>query len=148
MANHNDGHNFVTDDNTGGHFVFECGNCGHVGSSANMQGGEPIGFEGDYGDCYCPKCNDVDPDECTNAALVWNVQQRKINELEQKLLLIESERDNAIERLTQLNRALDVALKKVDEISTIYPLPNSLNNTLNKVSELSTTFETRERDTK
>ncbi|EMQ4301545.1 hypothetical protein WG886_002200 [Yersinia enterocolitica] len=72
---------YVTDDNTGGYFVVECGNCGEVFPSQKLDGGDAIADSGDYGDAYCPHCNETDPDECANVGLVWNVQQAKINAL-------------------------------------------------------------------
>lgn len=72
---------YVTDDNTGGYFVVECGNCGEVLPSQKLGGGGAIADTGDYGDSYCPHCNAVDPDECDNVGLVWNIQQAKINAL-------------------------------------------------------------------
>lgn len=81
MGKDKDGVNFVTDDNTGGYFVCECQSCGEVFNSKSCNGGESIADTGDYGDCYCPHCGEVDPMECDNPALVWNVQQKKINEL-------------------------------------------------------------------
>ncbi|WP_206186968.1 hypothetical protein [Yersinia massiliensis] len=72
---------YVTDDNTGGYFVVECENCGEVFPSQKLGGGGAIADTGDYDDAYCPHCNAVDPDECYNAGLVWNIQQAKINAL-------------------------------------------------------------------
>ncbi len=72
---------YVTDDNSGGYFVVECGNCGEIFPSQKLDGGGAIADTGDYGDSYCPHCNAVDPDECDNAGLVWNIQQAKINAL-------------------------------------------------------------------
>ncbi|MDH1634683.1 hypothetical protein [Aeromonas caviae] len=84
MSKDIDGVDFVTDNNTGGYFVMECQNCGEVFNSKHCNGGESIADTGDYGDCYCPHCGQVDPMECDNANLVWNVQQKKINQLNQK----------------------------------------------------------------
>lgn len=81
MAKDTDCVNFVTDDNTGGYFVCECQNCGEVFNSKDCDGGGANADAGDYGDCYCPHCNQVDPEECDNPNLVWNVQQAKINRL-------------------------------------------------------------------
>ncbi|EPA7489325.1 hypothetical protein ACRARQ_003777 [Yersinia enterocolitica] len=72
---------YVADNNTGGYYVVECGNCGEVFPSQQLDGGGAIADTGDYDDAYCPHCNAVDPDECYNAGLVWNVQQAKINAL-------------------------------------------------------------------
>lgn len=95
MSKDSDGIDFVTDNNTGGHFVCECQNCGEVFNSQNMDGGEPNADAGDFGDCYCPKCGQVDPEECTNANLVWNVQQKKIN-------AINVERDELLSALQEV----------------------------------------------
>ncbi|QWL69371.1 hypothetical protein HQ397_03995 [Aeromonas hydrophila] len=81
MSKDTDGVNFVTDDNTGGYYVCECQSCGEVFSSRDCGGGGQIADTGDYDDAYCPHCGQVDPLECDNPALVWNVQQKKINEL-------------------------------------------------------------------
>lgn len=81
MSKDTDGVNFVTDDNTGGYYVCECQGCGEVFSSRDCGGGGQIADTGDYDDTYCPHCDQVDPLECDNPALVWNVQQKKINEL-------------------------------------------------------------------
>lgn len=95
MSKDTDGLDFVTDNNTGGHFVCECQSCGEVFNSQDMDGGEPNADAGDYGDCYCPKCGQVDPEECTNANLVWNVQQKKIN-------LLVAQRDELVAAYTNL----------------------------------------------
>ncbi|HEN3655863.1 TPA: hypothetical protein U5E37_003859 [Yersinia enterocolitica] len=84
---------YVTDDNTGGYFVVECGNCGEVFPSQKLDGGGAIADSGDYGDAYCPHCNETDPDECANVGLVWNVQQAKINALIAQLEAAQKERD-------------------------------------------------------
>jgi hypothetical protein len=81
MSKDTDCVNFVTDDNTGGYFVMQCQGCDEVFNSKECNGGESIADTGDHGDVYCPHCGEVDPDECDNPALVWNVQQRKINKL-------------------------------------------------------------------
>jgi len=85
MPKDKDGVNFVTDNNTGGHYVCQCQGCDEVYSSRSMDGGEPNADAGDYGDSYCPHCEQVDPEECDNPNLVWNVQQKKINTLRQAL---------------------------------------------------------------
>ncbi|HDL8284435.1 TPA: hypothetical protein PXQ99_001194 [Yersinia enterocolitica] len=84
---------YVTDDNTGGYFVVECGYCGEVFPSQKLDGGDAIADSGDYGDTCCPHCNETDPDECANVGLVWNVQQAKINALIAKLEAAQKERD-------------------------------------------------------
>ena len=83
---------FVTDDNTGGYYVAECEECGNIFPSQTCDGGEQIADTGDYSDCYCPLCGHVDPQECDNANLVWNVQQLKIVNLTKQL---EAERQRA-----------------------------------------------------
>lgn len=75
----------VTHDNTGGPFVVECQGCGGVYPSFQCLGGGQIADTGDYEDARCPHCDQVDPEECDNAALAWNTQQLKINELQQRL---------------------------------------------------------------
>lgn len=81
MSKDTHGMNFVTDNNTGGYFVMQCQSCDEVFNSKSCDGGEPNADAGDYGDAYCPHCGQVDPEECDNPNLVWNVQQKKINEL-------------------------------------------------------------------
>ena len=76
---------FVTDDNTGGYYVAECEECGKIFPSQTCDGGGEIADSGDYGDCYCPHCGFIDPLECDNANLVWNVQQLKIVNLTKQL---------------------------------------------------------------
>jgi len=76
-----DGPNFVTDDNTGGYFVMDCEECGHIFNSGGAPGGGPIADTGDYGDCYCPNCEAADPAEADNPGRVWNAQQARINQL-------------------------------------------------------------------
>jgi len=83
---------FVTDDNTGGYYVAECDDCGEIFPSQNSDGGGQIADTGDYDDFYCPHCGNVDPEECDNANLVWNVQQSKIIKLNSQL---EAERQRA-----------------------------------------------------
>lgn len=81
MPHHRDGENFVTDNNTGGYYVCKCQSCDAIFNSKHCNGGEPIADQGDFGDAYCPNCGEVDPNECDDAAAVWNTQQRKINKL-------------------------------------------------------------------
>lgn len=38
------------------YFMVTCDNCGWIGSSGHLDGGEPIADTGDYNDCYCPSC--------------------------------------------------------------------------------------------
>lgn len=91
MSKDTDGVNFVTDDNTGGYYVCECQSCGEVFSSRDCGGGGHIADTGDYDDAYCPHCDQVDPLECDNPALAWNVQQRKINKLEEAYQFLAAE---------------------------------------------------------
>ncbi|MDF1895124.1 hypothetical protein [Rahnella contaminans] len=86
---------FVTDDNTGGYYVAECEECGQIFPSQTCDGGEQIADSGDYGDCYCPHCGFIDPLECDNANLVWNVQQLKIANLTNQLEAERQRADNA-----------------------------------------------------
>lgn len=72
---------YVADNNTGGYYVVECGNCGEVLPSQRLEDGDAIGHSGEDDDTYCPHCHEVDPDKCNNVGLVWNVQQAKINAL-------------------------------------------------------------------
>lgn len=97
---------YVTDDNTGGYFVVECGNCGEVLPSQKLGGGGAIADTGDYGDSYCPHCNAVDPDECDNVGLVWNIQQAKINAL--------------ISQLEAAQKENGVVRNKYESMSTAY----------------------------
>ena len=92
----------VTHDNTGGPFVVECQGCGEVYPSFHCLGGEQIADTGDYEDARCPHCDQVDPQECDNAALAWNTQQLKINELQQRL----NETDQRIDELGQSKELL------------------------------------------
>lgn len=82
---------YVTDDNTGGYFVMECENCSEIYPSQHANGGGAIADTGDYDDASCPHCGSIDPDECDNIGLVWNVQQAKINALLAKLEAAEKE---------------------------------------------------------
>ncbi|MCJ8207677.1 hypothetical protein [Pseudomonas sp. RGM2987] len=75
----------VTHDNTGGPFVVECQGCGEVYPSFHCLGGGQIADTGDHEDARCPHCEQVGPEECDNAALAWNTQQLRINELQQRL---------------------------------------------------------------
>lgn len=86
----------VTHDNTGGPFVVECQGCGSVYPSFQCLGGGQIADTGDYDDARCPHCEQVDPEECENVGLVWNTQQLRINELQQRL----NAADQRIDELT------------------------------------------------
>ena len=86
----------VTHDNTGGPFVVECQGCGEVYPSFHCVGVGQIADTGDYEDASCPHCEQVDPDECDNAALAWNTQQLKINELQ----LLLNAADQRVDELT------------------------------------------------
>ncbi|WP_186377986.1 hypothetical protein [Yersinia kristensenii] len=106
---------YVTDDNTGGYFVVECGNCGEVFPSQKLDGGDAIADSGDYGDAYCPHCNETDPDECANVGLVWNVQQAKINALIAQLEAAQKERDEATQRLIRYSMSAGEADQRMCE---------------------------------
>lgn len=106
---------YVTDDNSGGYFVVECGNCGEIFPSQKLDGGGAIADTGDYGDSYCPHCNAVDPDECDNAGLVWNIQQAKINALIAQLEAVQKERDE----LKELNRHFDLSIRKTEGVNEV-----------------------------
>lgn len=86
----------VTHENTGGPFVVECQGCGEVYPSFHCLGGGQIADTGDHEDARCPHCAQIDPEECDNAALAWNTQQLKINELQQRL----NAADQRIDELT------------------------------------------------
>lgn len=79
---------YVVDNNTGGYYLAECQGCGEIFPSNECHGGRPIADSGDHDDGYCPLCGETDPDECVNAALAWNVQQKRILELENALMLL------------------------------------------------------------
>lgn len=92
---------YVADNNTGGYYVVECGNCGEVLPSQRLEDGDAIGHSGEDDDTYCPHCHEVDPDKCNNVGLVWNVQQAKINALITALEAAQKERDEAMRRLSR-----------------------------------------------
>lgn len=92
----------MTHDNTGGPFVVECQGCGEVYPSFHCLGGGQIADTGDYEDARCPHCDQIDPEECDNAALAWNIQQLKINELQQRL----NAADQRIDELAQERESL------------------------------------------
>lgn len=54
----------ITVEVTDNYYPVQCQTCGWLGSSGNLDGGGQIADTGDYGDCYCPVCGQVDPDEC------------------------------------------------------------------------------------
>ena len=112
---------FVTDDNTGGYYVAECEECGNIFPSQTCDGGEQIADTGDYGDCYCPLCGHVDPQECDNANLVWNVQQLKIVNLTKQLEAERQRADAADSRLHEVsvhcaNVEAELATLKGDQV--------------------------------
>lgn len=84
------GKDLVTDDNSGGYYVCECENCGHVFSSEHANGGGSIADTGDYNEIRCPQCDDIEPPQCENVEKVWNIQQLKINHLVAALKLAET----------------------------------------------------------
>ncbi|MFJ4587859.1 hypothetical protein ACIP1Z_11205 [Pseudomonas moraviensis] len=97
----------VTHDNTGGPFVVECQGCGAVYPSFHCLGGEQIADTGDHEDARCPHCDQVDPEECDNAALAWNTQQLKINELQQRLTATDQRNDDLAEMLALASISVD-----------------------------------------
>ncbi|MBJ2182825.1 hypothetical protein JC795_32125 [Pseudomonas veronii] len=101
----------VTHDNTGGPFVAECQGCGEVYPSFHCLGGEQIADTGDYEDARCPHCDQVDPEECDNAALAWNTQQLKINALQ----LLLNERDEQVHSLEQRRQAEQQACQAAEQ---------------------------------
>lgn len=112
----------VTHDNTGGPFVVECQGCGEVYPSFHCLGGEQIADTGDYEDARCPHCDQVDPEECDNAALAWNTQQLKINALQ----LLPNNRDDLDDQLTSLEQrrhaeqqACQAAERRVEELNDL-----------------------------
>ncbi|PHM72246.1 hypothetical protein [Xenorhabdus sp. KJ12.1] len=76
---------YVVDNNTGGFFLVECQRCKEVYPSNECLGGGSIADSDDYNDVFCPHCNQVAPEECHNTALAWNLQQKRILELESAL---------------------------------------------------------------
>jgi hypothetical protein len=109
----------VTHDNTGGPFVVECQGCGEVYPSFHCLGGGQIADTGDYDDARCPHCDQVDPEECDNAALAWNTQQVKINALQELL----NQRDEANHDLEQRRhaeqQACQAAERRVEDLLEI-----------------------------
>ena len=83
----------VSHDNTGGYFIVECQGCGIVYPSFQCGGGDAIADTGDYNDAICPHCSQESPEECSNVGLVWNTQQLKINELQQRLTAADERAD-------------------------------------------------------
>lgn len=81
MSNERD---YVNEDNTGGYFLCHC-ECGHIFSSGRADGGDAIADTGDYDDIRCPECQFLDPPEAEDVNVVWNFQQRRIEELERQL---------------------------------------------------------------
>ncbi|WP_208759811.1 hypothetical protein [Yersinia mollaretii] len=109
---------YVTDDNTGGYFVVECENCGEVFPSQKLGGGGAIADTGDYDDAYCPHCNAVDPDECYNAGLVWNIQQAKINALIAQLEAAQKERDELRDKFNEMSLQKQFWVKCAKELES------------------------------
>lgn len=106
----------VTHDNTGGPFVVECQGCGEVYPSFHCLGGEQIADTGDHEDARCPHCDHVDPEECDNAALAWNTQQLKINELQLRLNAL----DERMDALASLVPEAALALKALNVAVSVY----------------------------
>lgn len=94
----------VSHDNTGGYFIVECQGCGVVYPSFQCGGGDAIADTGDYNDAICPHCGQESPEECSNVGLVWNTQQLKINELQQRLTVAD-ERVDVLEGLLRTSLA-------------------------------------------
>lgn len=90
-------HRYVVDNNTGGYYLVECQNCGDVYPSNECHGGESIADSGDYGDCSCPHCGETEPEECGNAALAWNVQQKRILDLEAEIASLRESHSQVIQ---------------------------------------------------
>ena len=107
---------FVTDDDTGGYYVAECEECGQIFPSQTCDGAEQIADSGDYGDCYCPHCGFIDPLECDNANLVWNVQQLKIVNLTKQL---EAERQRAADLVLHINTQANMLEKAESELAAL-----------------------------
>lgn len=91
----------VSHDNTGGYFIVECQDCGVVYPSFQCGGGDAIADTGDYNDATCPHCGRESPEECSNVGLVWNTQQLKINELQQRLTAADEQIDLLSPRHTE-----------------------------------------------
>lgn len=91
----------VSHDNTGGYFIVECQGCGIVYPSFQCGGGDAIADTGDYNDAICPHCSQESPEECSNVGLVWNTQQLKINELQQRLTAADEQIDLLSPRHTE-----------------------------------------------
>lgn len=81
---------YVVDNHGGGYYLAECESCGNIYPSNECHGGRQIADSGDYDDAICPHCGEVDPDECSNAALAWNVQQKRILALENTLVALQA----------------------------------------------------------
>lgn len=84
----------VTHDNTGGYFVVECQGCNAVYPSFQCVGGGQIADTGDYDDARCHHCGQEAPEECDNVGLAWNVQQERINALQQRLNAADQGKDD------------------------------------------------------
>lgn len=91
----------VSHDNTGGYFIVECQECGVVYPSFQCDGGDAIADTGDYNDAICAHCGQESPEECSNVGLVWNTQQLKINELQQRLTAADEQIDLLSPRHTE-----------------------------------------------
>ncbi|BBV14522.1 DUF957 domain-containing protein (plasmid) [Providencia huaxiensis] len=75
-------HRYVSDDYKGEAHIVECPSCLAVYPSYESYEGNQVSDE--YG-IHCPHCHAKDPDVCTNVGLAWNVQQKRINDLEAQL---------------------------------------------------------------
>lgn len=107
---------FVTDNNSGGYYLAECDNCGAIFPSQQSDGGQQIADTGDYDDCLCQHCGHIDPEECDNANLVWNVQQLKIINITTQLEAAEA---RIAEQTSKIGRLALESNKIFDERKTL-----------------------------
>ncbi|WP_371360145.1 hypothetical protein [Pseudomonas sp. KT_2_4] len=105
----------VSHDNTGGYFIVECQGCGVVYPSFQCGGGDAIADTGDYNDAICPHCGQESPEECSNVGLVWNTQQLKINELQQRLNAADECWDKLVSAVRSINRSPHYMVKAIDD---------------------------------
>lgn len=63
----------VPDNQLNNYYPVCCQGCGWLGSSELLEGGGQIADTGDFGDIYCPKCYQIDPNQAeTNYYYVVN----------------------------------------------------------------------------
>jgi len=80
------------EDHDKGYYSVCCQSCGWLGSSAKLDGGGQIADTGGYGDCYCPSCGQIDPDEAeTDFYYIVqdpknSIYKKQISELQSKLM--------------------------------------------------------------